>query len=81
MLSSPYIDLLRAALACHAVQCQHISMPDDLDVEDLEMEFTLELWILSHLQVVLASQHFILVLVPTISYLQQIGTKNMVCSG
>jgi hypothetical protein len=56
-------------------------MPDDLDVEDLEMEFTLELWILSHLQVVLASQHFILVLVPTISYLQQIGTKNMVCSG
>ncbi|OQU91460.1 hypothetical protein SORBI_3001G184950 [Sorghum bicolor] len=40
-----------------------------------------ELCIISDEAVVLASQHFILVLVPTISYLQQIGTKNMVCSG
>jgi hypothetical protein len=31
--------------------------------------------------VVLASQRFILVLVPTISYLRQIGTENTVCSG
>jgi NADPH-dependent 2,4-dienoyl-CoA reductase/sulfur reductase-like enzyme len=30
--------------------------------------------------VVLASQRFILVLVPTISYLMQIGTGNMVCA-
>lgn len=36
---------------------------------------------MSHSQVVLASQRFILVLVPTISYLRQIGTENTVCSG